>query len=362
LNSFRIVNPLIVIGVFVLLGLVWGVPALAKDSQKEEKLQNPFGVLEFLHWNDDWNNYKYLTLGSVKKAITLMKKAGVGFIRQDFLWQDIEAHPGRFDFRKYDPLVELLIENNIQILGVLHYSTDWAGACKAWNCAPKDIQQFVNYACNVIERYKDKIKYWEIWNEPDSSIYWKPQDGLKSYCQLLKEVYIAAKKIDPGCQILNGGLSAGLSSVNRLYDNGAGPYFDILNIHIFENPLNPHSIKAVIAYPQLAHKVMSRNGDAHKKIWITEIGCPGVRKGLKVNNWWMGRNPNESEQAGWLRLIFSELLKDKNVERIFWAFFRDCKDHWGNGIDYFGLLRWDFFPKPTFKAYRDSVKHWKKTK
>lgn len=360
MNSFRIVNPFI--SIFVLWGLVCGVPALAKDSQKEEKLQNPFGVLEFLHWNDDWNNYKYLTLGSVKKAITLMKKAGVGFIRQDFLWQDIEAHPGRFDFRKYDPLVELLIENNIQILGVLHYSTDWAGACKAWNCAPKDIQQFVNYACNVIERYKDKIKYWEIWNEPDSSIYWKPQDGLKSYCQLLKEVYIAAKKIDPGCQILNGGLSAGLSSVNRLYDNGAGPYFDILNIHIFENPLNPHSIKAVIAYPQLAHKVMSRNGDAHKKIWITEIGCPGVRKGLKVNNWWMGRNPNESEQAGWLRLIFSELLKDKNVERIFWAFFRDCKDHWGNGIDYFGLLRWDFFPKPTFKAYRDSVKHWKKTK
>ena len=360
MNSFRIVNPFI--SIFVLWGLVCGVPALAKDSQKEEKLQNPFGVLEFLHWNDDWNNYKYPTLASVKKAIALMKKAGVGFIRQDFLWQDIEKQPGEFDFGKYDPLVELLSKNNIQILGILHYSTDWSGSCSAWNCAPKDIQQFVNYACRVIERYKDKIKYWEIWNEPDSSTYWKPQDGLKSYCQLLKEVYVAAKKIDPGCQILNGGLSAGLSSVNRLYDNGAGSYFDILNIHIFENPLNPHSIKAVTAYPQLAHKVMSRRGDAHKKIWIPEIGSPGVKKGLKVNNWWMGRNANEFEQAGWLRLVYSELLKDGNVEKIFWAFFRDCKDHWDNGIDYFGLLRWDFSPKPAFQAYRDSVRRWRKTK
>ncbi|MFH1458194.1 MAG: beta-galactosidase [Candidatus Omnitrophota bacterium] len=359
MNSSRINKNLL--GAIVSLSFLFYAPALAQDSQKEEDLQNPFGVLEFLHWNDPWNNHKYPSHRSLKKSISLMKKAGAGFIRQDFLWQDIEGRPGEFDFRKYDQLVELLAKNNIRILGILHYSTDWAGSCAEWNCAPKDRKLFVNYACRVIERYKDKIKYWEIWNEPDSPIYWKPQDGLKSYCELLKEVYIAAKKIDPDCKILNGGLSAGLASVNKLYDNGAGDYFDILNIHIFENPLNPHSIKGVTAYPRLAHKVMSRNGDAHKKIWITEIGCPGVKRGLKVNNWWMGKNPNEYEQAGWVRLICSQLLKDENVEKIFWAFFRDCKDHWDSGIDYFGLLRWNYSVKPSFKAFKACVNNWKKS-
>ncbi|RPI05260.1 MAG: hypothetical protein EHM64_07115, partial [Ignavibacteriae bacterium] len=39
----------------------------------------------------------------------------------------------------------------------------------------------------------------------------------------------------------------------------------------FDNPLNPERIKAVAAYPKLAYKIMSRNGDADKKIWITEM-------------------------------------------------------------------------------------------
>jgi len=220
----------------------------------------------------------------------------------------------------------------------------------------------VNYAVSVIKRYKDKIKYWEVWNEPDSGTYWEPQDGLKSYCALLKEVYLAAKKTNPDCKILNGGLSHGLASVNKLYDNGARDYFDILNIHFFESPLHPNAIKAVAAYPRLAYKVMSRNGDAQKKIWITEIGCPGVKRGPAVKNWWMGRNPTERQQAEWAEKVFRELLKNKAVEKVFWAFFRDCKKHWENGVDYFGLVRWDFSKKPSFKAYRECFNTWKKSK
>jgi hypothetical protein len=347
--------------IFVSTLLLCGM-SLTPERKKEADVQNPFGVLAFLHWNSDWNSYKYPDTSALKKATGLMKEAGVGFVRQDFLWGDIEAVPGRFDFRKYDNIVDLLGKKDIRILGILHYSADWASSTGRWNGAPKDNKLFVNYASKVIARYKGRIRYWEIWNEPDSATYWKPQDGLKGYCALLKEVYAAAKRIDPECKILNGGLSAGLASVNKLYDNGAGGYFDILNIHIFESPLNPGTIKGVTAYCRLAYKVMSRNGDSGKKIWVTEIGCPGVKKGLQVAPWWMGRNPNENEQAGWVRLVYSELLKDKNVEKVFWAFFRDCKEEWNNGVDYFGLVRWDFSKKPSFKAYQDSFNSWKKGK
>jgi hypothetical protein len=324
-------------------------------------MNNPFGVLEFLHWNHSWNSYKYSCAADWEKAIKLMKEAGVGWVRMDFLWQDIEPQEGEYKFDKYDRIVSLLYENNIHILGILNYSADWAASCRDWNCPPKDNALFVQYAQNVIRRYKDMVKYWEVWNEPDSATYWSSQDGLKSYCSLLKDVYIAAKKIDPECKILNGGLANGLSSVNKLYDNGAKDYFDILNIHFFETPLHRGGIKAVISYPRLARKIMIRNGDADKKIWITEIGCPGVRRGVKTDNWWMGQNPSEKQQALWVKNVYTELLKDNSVEKIFWAFFRDCSGHWDTGVDYFGLVRWNYSKKPSFTAYKECFNKWRKS-
>jgi hypothetical protein len=323
----------------------------------KENLDNPFGVLEFLHWNHSWNNHKYENIKDLERSISLMQEAGVGWVRLDFLWGDIEPEQGNFDFAKYDRIVQLLKKKGIQILGILHYSTDWASACGSWNCPPKDNKFFIKYAGLVIQRYKDQVKYWELWNEPDSPTYWKEQDSLKSYCVLLKEFYIAAKQIDPECKVLNGGLANGASSINHLYDNGAKDYFDILNIHFFQNPLHPGSIQAVANYPKLAYRIMQRNGDGDKKIWITEIGCPGVRDS-SVDNWWLGKNPDENRQAKWLKDVYAQLLKDPHVEKIFWAFFRDTQNHWKNGVDYFGLVRWGFSRKPSFYAYQECFRKW----
>jgi len=322
-------------------------------------MDNPFGALEFLHWNHSWNKHKYSCVADWEKVIKLMKEAGVGWVRMDFLWQDIEPQEGKFAFEKYDQVLDLLSKNNIHILGILDYSVEWATAGKKWNCPPKENSLFVKYAVTVITRYKDKIKHWEVWNEPDSGVYWLEQDGLKSYCILLKDVYLAVKKVDPDCKILNGGFALGLPSVDLLYANGAKNYFDILSVHFFENPLHGDGvIKGVIDYPSLVHRIMERNGDSSKKVWITEIGCPGLKRGIQTDNWWLGNNPGEKQQAEWLKKVYTELLENINVEKIFWAFFRDCSSHWDNGVDYFGLIRWDYSRKPAFKAYKECFKQW----
>jgi len=325
----------------------------------EENFNNPFGVLEFLHWNHVWNHYKYASCKDIQKAASLMNRAHVGWVRMDFLWSDIEPKENQFDFAKYDAIVDILNSRGIHILGILNYSADWASSCGKWNCKPKDNKLFVDYAVEVIKRYKGKVKYWEVWNEPDSVTYWKEQDGLKSYSELLKSVYLAAKKANPDCKILNGGIANGLGSINHLYENGAKDYFDILNIHFFESPLHAGSIHAVENYPKLAYKIMQRNGDGNKKIWITETGCPGVKPGKSTANWWVGDNPDERQQAAWLKDVYTQLLQDAHVEKVFWAFFRDTKEHWENGVDYFGLVRWDYSIKPALKAYWDCYRKWK---
>ncbi|MCM8757480.1 MAG: beta-galactosidase [Candidatus Omnitrophica bacterium] len=324
-----------------------------------EDPDSPFGVLEFLHWNHSWNNYKYAKEEDLKKVVSLIKEAGIGWVRFDFLWSDIEPQDNIFEFEKYDRIVDELVKNNINILGILHYSADWASSCGRWNCPPQDNQLFIDYVKKTVGRYKEKVKYWEIWNEPDSGIYWdyQYQDGLKTYCKLLKEVYLAIKEIDPLAKVLNGGLT-NLSSIEKLYQNKIKEYFDILNIHIFESPLNLGSEKRLLSSVRLVYKIMRRNADENKKIWITEIGCPGVRN-RRIKNWWMGKNPSEKEQARWLEVVFKELLKHQAVDKVFWAFFRDCKDHFQDGVDYFGLIRWDFSKKPAFFALKRFISSWR---
>ncbi|MBP6919802.1 MAG: cellulase family glycosylhydrolase [Candidatus Omnitrophica bacterium] len=328
-----------------------------KDSGQVRlaRQDSPYGVLEFLCWDHGWNNRHYPSRASIDRSIELMKKCGVGMVRMDFLWQDIEAVAGAYRFEKYDYIVDALTRSNIAMLGVLGYHTDWASPDKKWNVPSPDHSFFTNYCRRVCRRYKDRVKFWEIWNEPDSKIYWEPQDGLTEYVPLLRDAYTCLKQEDPGCSVLNGGLAEGLPSVNALYAKGGRDCFDILNIHAFESPIKKDAIESVVSFVKAAGGVMDRYGDTKKRIWVTEIGCPGVKAGMPVEDSWLGENPSELQQASWVTQIFHEVLGLDRVDKAFWAFFRDTDDHWKNGVDYFGLIRNDFSLKPAYRAYRESA-------
>ncbi len=314
--------------------------------------ESPYGVLEFLPWDHDWNGHHY-TYDKVKKAVLLMKEAGVGIVRMDFLWNDVQPSKSGWDFEKYDDLTSLLQRNNIKILGMLNYTADWAGS--SWNSAPnKDL--FLIYVREVVSRYKGKVKYWEFWNEPNQSIYWVPQDGMKAYTALLKDVYRTVKEADPTAQVLLGGLSGDTAgSLWQVYKNGGKNYFDIVNIHPFQDPLSPKAMIQMKAEHQAVYKAMVKNGDGSKPIWFTELGCPGVPKDKGTADWWKGKNPSEEQQAAWVRKVYAEPLRWNNVDKIFWAFFRDTPNHFQTGTDYFGLVREDFTVKPAYEAYKEKA-------
>src|SRR5581483_6511271 len=49
---------------------------------------SPFGVLVFLPWYHDWNDHHFGER-EVKRAVDLMAKCGVAWVRMDFLWSDL---------------------------------------------------------------------------------------------------------------------------------------------------------------------------------------------------------------------------------------------------------------------------------
>ncbi|MBP7217119.1 MAG: hypothetical protein KBA46_07560, partial [Candidatus Omnitrophica bacterium] len=69
--------------------------------------------------------------------------------------------------------------------------------------------------------------------------------------------------------------------------------------------------------------------------------------------------PDEEQQARWLETVYKTLVQPGGAEKVFWAFFRDCKGHWDNGVDFMGLIRWDFSRKPGFQAYRKVIQQWR---
>ncbi|MBU1086549.1 MAG: beta-galactosidase [Candidatus Omnitrophica bacterium] len=311
----------------------------------------PFGIGTFLSWNHEWNNYMYNDQQEIDRAVGMLKELGVSIIRNEFSWNEIEATQGVFNFERYDYIVKVCQEQDIEILAVLGFSAPWTG--RQWNDAPADETVFLNYVKVVVERYKNSIKYWEFWNEPDTSLYWNPQDSMKTYTQMLKKVYKTIKEIDPSAVIVLGGLANNqYFSLKSVLKNDGADYFDIVNIHPYVSPNNGEGIKQIsILINNIDKELAKRN--LNKKIWITEIACPGIAQS-NASKWWLGESQNEQEQAQFLNEVYALINTHKNVEKIFWSMFRDT-DHFKDGIDYFGLLAGDYTPKPAYFAYKQII-------
>jgi hypothetical protein len=320
-------------------------PTISPKSDPRDS-PSPYGALTFISWSHDWNNQFYGTDRKIVQAAELMKEAGIYWARADFLWSDLEPQEGRFDFTHQDKVINMVIQHGLKFLGTLNYNPLWRS--HPWNTAP-DVASYVRYVRAVVRHYKDRVKYWEVWNEPDHPTYWAPQDDMAAYSLLLKEVYIAIKTEDPTAVVLTGGL-VDSSNLRKIYSRVGANAFDVVNLHPFVNPLAPNALDRLAQMHGQAMEAMKAFNDTEKPIWFTEIGCPGSE--LSAGGWWLGGVPTEIQQAEWLKNVYTNALKWKGVEKIFWAFLRDTDKHFKNDVDSFGLLRLDFSPKPAYHAFK----------
>ena len=201
------------------------------------------------------------------------------------------------------------------MLGLLLYNPAWRDA--PWNAAPITAD-YVAYAKATVRHFKKHVKYWEIWNEPDSKTYWQPQDDMAAYAQLLKAVYPAIKKEDPTAKVVIGGMTeAGPYSARRVYQKIGKNYFDIMNVHPYVDPNKPAAVQTMKGIYYSLMRVMQEFGDADKPIWFTEIGAPGVITPTRQNAWWHGTSPTEIKQAGMgRRRLYERVSMERRTESV----------------------------------------------
>ncbi len=264
---------------------------------------------------------RYPDPSTVDQPAELVAQLGVGWAREDFQFSRIQEQQDEFFWEFHDNTVDALTSRGISILGVLNGPTPvWAILGNPTNVAdfyPPDPQLFAAFAGAVVDRYKDRIQYWQVWNEPDNTLYWKPERNDAAYANLLKVTYSAIKTADPNARVLVAGTVSpepAVSFLQAIYDNGAWNAFDILAIHPYTDPKGPEEGDIASAGVGAVRVLADRLGS--KPIWATEFGWSTGISGRG------GVTFDESTQANYL-VRGSVLLREAGVERVMMYNLRD---------------------------------------
>ena len=353
---------------------------LAPDAAISHANLSPFGVNVFLEQEAD----------PAKRALAVKMAADAGFrwLRQEFPWEDIEIHgkgdfedrrhePSRSAWEKYDHIVDLAEEHGLQLIVRLSNPPAWTrsvGNEVGPYAPPDEYSDFADFVAVVVERYKGRIRYYQLWNEPNLTREWRSDQPIdpKAYAELLKSAAQAARAADPDVVLILGALAAtidldgttlpgrsfnDLLFLQRLYDAGAAPYFDIVAMQgygLFSGPTDTRMHPRVmnISRHLFVRDLLVQNGDAEKPIWISEINWNAAPEDVPPN---YGR-VTLAQQARYLPLAYQRIQSDWpwiGVANTWYL--KRATDEWLQARKpeaYFQLLAPDFSPQPVYESMR----------
>ncbi|MEJ2749014.1 MAG: cellulase family glycosylhydrolase [Anaerolineae bacterium] len=350
-------------------------PHLAPNTITDYADVSPFGMNTFLQQEVEPEKRE--------RSLQMVSQAGFRFIRQEFTWEDIEIH-GKGDFidrrndpngvdawAKYDNIVDLAEKYNIEIIARLSNPPSWTRALpdeEAGTLAPPDdFNDFGDFATAVAERYHGRITYFQLWNEPNGNDEW----GLgnvnpEAYTELLCTGYRAIKAVNPDAVVLAGALTPtsamtgrnmnDLIFLQRMYNAGAADCFDVMSAQgygLWSGAADQRLRPTVINYPHhlFIRDVMVRNGDAHKPIWISEMGWNTVPENIPAS---FGR-VTEAQQAKYGVEAYQRAQAEWPWMGVinYWFLKRPSDQEKDQPMYYFRLLEPDFTPLPAFDALAD---------
>jgi hypothetical protein len=300
---------------------------------------SPFGMLGTF----DYGNYE--------KAADYAQDIGVKWNRLRFDYDSFVDENGEIDLDEIvfsDTIVDLALEHDIEMYAcVTIYKATWDDELGS-SRNEENFQKYENFLSYLVEHYKGRIVYWEIWNEPEADVFWKPAPNAVIYTQLLKRAYRKAKEANKQAKII--GLSSSLWSVDFIeetFQNDALNYMDILGLHPYcyldSNYKSIFEISHEYNRIDDIRDLMIEHHGTIKPLWVTEVGFPTYKGEFGVS---------EQRQAEMLVRSFVMLIV-KEVEVIAWyCFINDGFDETDNE-DNFGILTNDFNPKKAFSAYKN---------
>ncbi len=222
-----------------------------------------------------------------------LRDAGFGWVRQRFDWRQIEPAPGEFDWVEADRLVDAMTRAGLAPVAVLDGTPDWAltpGDRSAQNglAPPADFADFARFAAAFAARYGDRIRYYQIWDEPNIAPHWGERHiNPIGYAHLLRSAAPAIRSSDADAVILAAALAPttdrGHLAIDEVYflqrmiAAGASPFFDAVAIQPFGFGSSPTDLRQRpetlnFARAALIRRALVDAGLGDKPIWAVRYG------------------------------------------------------------------------------------------
>ena len=242
--------------VFSCLALLCASSSLYAEPAHTE---SPYGVCAHLGGGMEFD--------AMPENLRAMRAAGIRWARADFSWNWVERGKGNWHFEHLDKVLDEAGKAGITILPILDYNVSWAYP------AHQHLDEWSEYVRRLVTRYKDRIRYWEVWNEENIPNFWK-EPNPKDYLTLLKRTYEVIKEIDPELKVVFGGL-AGVP--HDYYENvlkeGGGKYFDIVNFHPYRGGMvTIYLCQRFLDDIKKFRDLTIQYTGSDKPLWITEMG------------------------------------------------------------------------------------------
>jgi hypothetical protein len=145
-----------------------------------------------------------------------IRNFGFSFVRWGMSWEAIEKNQGKFDWAATDAFFEKVRYSGLSSVVILatgnplySHSLDLPadpGVRERRVAAPPESEAamaaFSRFAAAAAKRYADESITWEIWNEPDSPLFWPPRPQPDAYAQLVAMTCSAIKIAAPKAMVL----------------------------------------------------------------------------------------------------------------------------------------------------------------
>jgi hypothetical protein len=248
-------------------------------------------------------------------------------------WNDVNPSPGAFDFSKLDPyLAKAKAQGITEIVYNLSKVPTWASSQPALSscadylkrpgcCAPpNDLnadgtgtnQHWKDYVTAIAQhaagQAPGQIKYWEVWNEPNSSNMWVGTNA--QLVRMAQDAWTIIKSIDPAAVILTppaggGGEVMGASWLDDYLAAGGGVWADVISFHGYISPSNVTNSEMINSGLSFILQARADYQLTNKPVWDSEASW-------SLNT----RLPDSDLQVAFVARFY--LLQSPSVSRFFW--------------------------------------------
>jgi hypothetical protein len=239
------------------------------------------------------NDFGYFGSGSERTNIVAKSdELGSDIVRSTVYRKGIETSPGVYNWTNLDGGVNATVAAGQEILFFFGGSPQWVNNSTDPWVVPTDqtafnafVSSWAAFATVTVNRYKDRVTKWEIWNEQNEIYFWKPTPDIAKYWQLYEAMYNAIKAADPTAEVSIGGLTgigAGCcinakTFLQGLYDRGLANKVDAINIHPYAIQNQDPSVCLQFQMNfqcdiEAIRAIMVARGDSDSEVWISEWG------------------------------------------------------------------------------------------